>query len=208
MNKQLSNHAGRSANSGGESYQRVQAPQGGVHERYAAIIGIVAVGVLTVVGLAAVIMRQHQTPVSSRQYPAVDRVPCQSSDPSGMHIHAHVTIYLNGKRIPIPQSIGIAPDGSCLYWLHTHDASGIIHIEAPRGSSFTLGTFLDIWGQQFQQLGYPRQLSDPDGWYPYVDGKLVSSGMRSIPLVSHTLITLAYNSPGVTPDTNYPWDDL
>ena len=54
----------------------------------------------------------------------------------------------------VPQYIGFAPNlaGGCLYWIHTHDASGIIHIEAPdinppQGGPYTLGMLFDIWGQ-------------------------------------------------------------
>jgi hypothetical protein len=30
--------------------------------------------------------------------------------------------------------------------LHTHDTSGIIHVESPTVRSFTLGEFVDLWG--------------------------------------------------------------
>ncbi len=179
-----------------------------VRVRPSTTIGLIAVGVLVVVGLVSVIIRQHQTPATSVMYPAVDHIPCQHTEQGGAHFHAHVTIYINGKRILIPANIGIAPDGSCLYWLHTHDDSGVIHIEAPTGSSFTFGNFLDIWEQRFRQLGYPDQFADPAGWQVYVNGKPLSGDFRRIPLHSHLLMTLAYHSPGVQPDTNYDWNGL
>jgi hypothetical protein len=168
---------------------------------------MVAIGALVVVGLVFVIIRTHQTAVRSAVYPTIDGIPCQSSDQTGMHIHAHVTIYINGKRVPIPADIGIAPDGSCGYWIHTHDASGIIHIEAPADSAFVLGNFLDIWSGQFRQRGYPSQLADPAGWQMYLGGKHVTGAMGSIPLQRHALITLTYNSPQAPPDTSYDWGD-
>jgi hypothetical protein len=208
MDKQLFLQEANSEGGREEPQRREEALQGRAHARCTTLISTIAVGVLVVVGLVAVVIRQHQTPVTSTVYPTINHVPCQSADPSGIHIHAHVTIYINGKRIPIPAHIGIAADGSCLYWLHTHDASGIIHIEAPVGSSFTFGNFLDIWRQQFQQLGYPSQFSDPVGWQAFVEGNVVTSAVQDIPLESHAVITLAYNSPGVIPDTSYPWDGL
>lgn len=207
MNQQLSNRAGRSATGREESHQRGQVPPGGVHARFPAILGIIMTSVLMIVGLVAVAVRQHQSSVTSTVYAAIDHIPCRSDDPRGMHIHAHLTIYISGKRTPVPGNIGIAPDGSCLYWLHTHDTSGIIHVEAPTGSSFTLGNFLDIWSHRFRQLGYPAQLSDPAGWQAYVNGLRVTGDLYSIRLSSHALITLTYNSPGVTPDTSYAWGD-
>lgn len=37
--------------------------------------------------------------------------------------------------------------GTCFYWLHTHAADGIIHIESPVQRTYTLGDFFDEWGQ-------------------------------------------------------------
>jgi hypothetical protein len=50
----------------------------------------------------------------------------------------------------IPPQIGIIPD-KCIYWLHTHDGTGIIHIESPIKRDFTLGQFFDIWAKKFEQ---------------------------------------------------------
>jgi hypothetical protein len=168
---------------------------------------VIGVAALAVAGLIYFVVAQNQTPANAA-YPPVDSVSCQSTEQGGTHVHAHVTIYMNGKQTPLPANVGIAPDGSCLYWLHTHDGTGVIHIEAPANVSVTFGDFLDIWEQRFQQLGYPGQLSDSTGWQVYVNGKPFTGDFHKIPLQSHTLITLAYNSPGVQPDTNYNWNGL
>ncbi len=170
-------------------------------------IGLIAVSVLVLVGLVSLVRGYARTPVKL-VYPAIDHIPCQSHEQSPIHFHVHVTIYINGKRTPIPADVGIAPDGSCSYWLHTHDESGVIHSETPAGVAVTLGNFLAIWEQQFRRLGYPSQFSDPAGWQVYVNGKPFPGDMQTIALHSHLLITLAYNSPGVKPDTNYEWNGL
>ncbi len=113
-----------------------------------------------------------------------DNVPCLSAmyggpHPPGYHVHAFVGIYYNGTEAALPDGLGFAdPSGDgtfngisnwtqyaynpsdhskpgCYYEMHTHDASGIIHIEsatAPsgdqRGTLYTLGDFLAIWGIQ------------------------------------------------------------
>jgi hypothetical protein len=74
--------------------------------------------------------------------------------------------------------------------------------------SVTLGNFLDIWSQRFRHTGYPGQLSDVIGWQTYVNGKPFTGDMHAVILRSHLLITLAYNSPAVKPDTTYNWDGL
>ncbi len=35
--------------------------------------------------------------------------------------------------------------------IHTHDASGKIHIESPEPRDFTLGDFFAVWGKTFSQ---------------------------------------------------------
>jgi hypothetical protein len=171
------------------------------------IFVIIGVAALAVAGLVYFVVAQSQTPANTA-YPPIDTVSCDSLEHSDFHIHAHVTIYVDGNKVPIPAQVGIAPDGSCLYWLHTHSSDGVIHIEAPNGFSITLKNFLDIWEQRFQQLGYPSQLDQPGGWQVYVNGKPFTGDLRTIPLQSHTLITLAFNSPGVQPDTSYNWNGL
>jgi hypothetical protein len=172
---------------------------------------IIAVGVLAIAFLVYFVVRQSQSPIrttANAAYPPTDSISCDNNEHADFHIHAHVSMYINGQRVTVPGNIGIAPDSSCLYWLHTHSNDGVIHIEAPTGHSFTLGNFLDIWGKRFLQLGYPSQLDQTDGWQVYVDGKLFAGDFHTIPLQSHALITLAYNSPGVPPDTNYNWNGL
>jgi hypothetical protein len=110
--------------------------------------------------------------------------------------------------MPIPQNLGIASDQSCLYWLHTHDTSGVIHVEAPNQQVFTLGTFFKEWSEVFPQLQYPVQLSSNDGWKVYVNGKPYTGDFHKIELSAHTLITMAYQSPNAVPDTVYNWGDL
>ncbi len=77
------------------------------------------------------------------------------------HIHFHVSLFVNGSRTALPDTIGIrnpgpevngfTTSGSCFYHLHTHDAAGLIHVEAPAVASYTLGQFFDIWGQPLSQ---------------------------------------------------------
>jgi hypothetical protein len=64
-----------------------------------------------------------------------------------MHIHPHLTIFINGQEQVIPALIGLTPAG----WepLHTHDTSGTIHVESPVVQDFHLSDFFAIWGQPF-----------------------------------------------------------
>jgi len=162
-----------------------------------------------------------QTPVQS-EYPAIDGISCDSSAHTNFHIAAHLAIYINGQQVDIPNGIGAAPDYSCLYWLHTtinnsptastirkiakNLQKGVIYVEAPAEQAFTLGNFLDIWSHRFSIMGYTSVLDQMGpGWQVYVNGKPYSGDFHTIPLTSHALITLAYNTTGVQPDTVFPW---
>lgn len=146
--------------------------------------------------------------VANPSYPSVDGIYCDAGEQLAYHIHAHVSIYINGKQSLIPQLTGIAPDGSCYYWLHTHDTSGVIHIESPTEHTYTFGNFLDEWSARFSSLGYPPELDFTTGWQVWVNGKPYTGSFRNIPLTAHALITMAYDSPGVKPDTTYAWNGL
>jgi hypothetical protein len=145
--------------------------------------------------------------VVNPSYPPVDGIYCDSLEQSTVHYHVYLVMYINGTQTPLPSQVGIAPDGSCLYWLHTHDSSGIIHIESPANRTFTFGNFLDEWSQHFSSLGYPSQLNSAN-WQVWVNGKVYNGDMHNIVLKAHEIITLAYNSPGVKPVTSYNWNGL
>lgn len=141
-------------------------------------------------------------------YPVVNNIACQTNEQVAYHVHAHLSMYINGQAVQIPQNLGIASDQSCFYWLHTHDTTGVIHIEAPSQQVFTLGTFFKEWNNVYPQLQYPVQLSDTTGWKVYVNGKPYKGDFNNIDLTAHELITMTYQSPNAPIDTIYNWGDL
>src|SRR4030095_7701535 len=71
----------------------------------------------------------------------VDGIEGSSREMLNVHIHAHLSLFFKGEQIAVPYGIGIVKPfrvengfvgvGNGIYWLHTHDATGIIHIESP-----------------------------------------------------------------------------
>jgi hypothetical protein len=84
---------------------------------------------------------------SSTNAPVISDISCDTMEHFKTHIHAHLDIFINGEAYPVPSNIGIIPN-QCIYWLHTHDDTGVIHIESPEDRTFTLGEFFDIWGEK------------------------------------------------------------
>ncbi|MEO7191424.1 MAG: hypothetical protein ABI051_10245 [Vicinamibacterales bacterium] len=119
-----------------------------------------------------------------------------------VHIHAHLSLFFKGEQIAIPYGVGIVKPlrvengfvggGNGIYWLHTHDATGIIHVESPDTRKYTLGQFFDIWGQSLRT----SEVAGLRGAVrAFVDGKSFSGNPRSIVLAPHAQITLEVGSP-------------
>jgi hypothetical protein len=174
------------------------------------ITGIISALVVVALGTTIVLLARQGSSAASDNpnYAPIDGIACQSNEQLAYHIHAHLTMYVNGQQFALPANIGIASDQSCFYWLHTHDTSGVIHIESPDQRTYTLGTFFQEWSTRFPQIQYPTELDSTAGWQVYVDGKPYKGDFHAITLDAHKLITLAYNSPGVKPDTTYAWQGL
>jgi hypothetical protein len=140
----------------------------------------------------------------------VDGIGCQSSEQILFHIHAHLTIFVNGSPRQVPAGIGIpgaraqstatgpfVDSGKCFYWLHTHATDGIIHTESPVQRTYVLGDFFDEWGQP---LG-PGQVGPARGPVTAIyNGRLYQGNPRDIPLTRHAQIQLEVGTPLVAPE--------
>src|SRR3990172_7805977 len=56
-------------------------------------------------------------------------IPCEPGEQLVYHVHAHLAIRIRGVAEVVPTVIGLRE--TCVYWLHTHATSGLIHLEAP-----------------------------------------------------------------------------
>jgi hypothetical protein len=117
------------------------------------------------------------------------------------HVHAHLAIYINGTPKLLPYGVGIVgpyqlqqtadgpfvAGGSKYYWLHTHDESGIIHIESPQQRGFTLGNFFDIWHQPLSA----SQVGPATGTVTaFLNGGKFTGNPRNLPLSAHAVLQL------------------
>jgi hypothetical protein len=142
---------------------------------------------------------------------AIDGISCQSAEQTVFHIHTHLTIFVNGQQRQVPAGIGIPgavaqptsagafiDSGSCFYWLHTHAADGIIHIESPVQRTFTLGDFFDEWGQPLSA----SQVGPAKGPVTaIVNGRVWQGNPRNVPLGSHENLQLEVGTPRLAPET-------
>ena len=141
----------------------------------------------------------------------IDGITCQAGESVLFHIHAHLTIFVDGTPRQVPAGIGIAPPlevqetplgafvarASCFMWLHTHSADGIIHTESPVTRIYTLGNFYDIWGQPLSR----RQVGPARGKVTaFFNGRMFTGDPRRIPLLAHAQIQLDVGRPLIGPD--------
>ncbi len=144
------------------------------------------------------------TTSTSRQ---VDGIRCAPVEQLKYHIHAHLQVYVDGQPRQLPGAIGIlgpVNQGSqsgafygasqCYYWLHTHTADGIIHIESPSPTYYTLGAFFDEWGQP---LGSGVVATAHGPVTAFVNGRRWTKSIRDIPLRPHAVVQLDVGHPVV-----------
>jgi hypothetical protein len=140
---------------------------------------------------------------------SVDGISCLAGEQLVFHIHVHLTVFIDGSARQVPGGIGIVapqsastPDGafvangSCFYWLHTHAADGIVHIESPVRRIYTLGDFFDIWGQA---LSADRIGSARGAVVAFYNGRRYARDPRQIPLSAHAQIQLEIGRPPAAP---------
>lgn len=115
-------------------------------------------------------------------------------DGGSVHLHAALSLYANGERIGVPANIGIDParPPEEMAGLHTHDDSGLLHVEA--GDDATLGQFFRVWGVPLssRRLGPYRV----DGGKPlrmWVDGR-PSRAFGNLALADGQEIVVAYGA--------------
>src|SRR3954453_14299809 len=134
------------------------------------------------------------------------------------HVHAHLDVFVNGKRVVVPAGIGInikdpgvktfrdTPDGSKAYGgielcaervispLHTHDNTAILHTESASPGPNRLGQFFTQWGVGLSRTcvgGYCR----PSSIEFFVNGKRYPGDPRAILLTDRKEIAIVIGTP-------------
>lgn len=173
----------------------------------AAVCGLLAVGGTTALfvfaggegrGSAAVAkgpFSQHYAGLEQRRKAA--RIPTMMETMgSSAHFHPTLRLYANGKALTVPANIGIDPhrDGMQMAGLHTHDASGTIHVEGVEKAN--LGKLFDIWGVRFSRdrLG-PYRRTATETLRMWVDGK-PSTAFERLGLRDGQRIVVSFGAKG------------
>lgn len=136
-------------------------------------------------------------------------LPPLEAESSVVHYHAHLDVIVDGRPVTVPALIGIDEGARRISPLHTHDPSGVLHIEAPGQDSFTLAQLFTEWDVRLTQncLG---SLCTGNGngkaLALYVDGKQRSGDPSTLVLAKHQEIALVYGDTNASPAVPSSYD--
>ena len=136
-------------------------------------------------------------------YVAAAGLPCLGTEMLEVHYHAHLDINVNGNPVVVPQYLGFVAEGNQvagLAPLHTHDNTGIIHIENSVPATFYLGQVFIEWGVKFTPacLG-PYCASKGKELAVFLDGKRYKGDPTKLVLKKHEEIAVEYGATGKLP---------
>jgi hypothetical protein len=196
--------------------ERIEAAREARRRRRRVILAAVSGGVAVVVGgsLAVAAGHQgsghHQTPAARAAWPrpadTADRaraigLSVAPMEGTARHCHAHLDILIDDRPVSVPAGLGIATSGQEMAELHTHDTTGVLHVEAPTtGKRYVLGQLFTEWGLHLDatdlgglKTGGGRTLT------AYVDGRRQSGDPANIELAPHREIALVYGPASARP---------
>ncbi len=144
----------------------------------------------------------------------VDGVQCQSIAQLAYTAYAHLQVYVEGRSVALPGGIGLVgvktkatshgllfTPKTCMYWLHTRAADGIIQVQSPVRRAYTLGVLFKIWNQPLSS----DQIATAHGHITAtVNGRRWSGDPSAIPLTEHEDIQIAVGTP-VPPYAAVDW---
>jgi len=132
-------------------------------------------------------------------------LPALQAEGQVLHIHQHLDLFVDGRKVTVPANVGIDPSGAFISDLHTHDTTGIVHVESPTEQQFTLGQFFAVWAVPLSatQIGSLKG----ERVRTWVDGKPVNADPTRIILAAHQEIVLAYGAAPKTVPSKYDFPE-
>ncbi|WP_322404705.1 hypothetical protein [Massilia luteola] len=163
---------------------------------------IVLAPTYTEISATVTFSRPHWPAWSHSGTAVVDGVGCAKNE--NYHIHALLSVYQDGVRLALPESIGRG--SGCAYEMHTHDGSGVMHVETDVPKVFTLGQFFALWGQPLSAAAVAGLPGKPT--YYIVDKEKVTRvtvDPSTITLDAHREIVIVTGTPP-TQVPRYDWN--
>ncbi len=113
-------------------------------------------------------------------------LPMLGEEKLAVHYHAHLDVLVDGQAVPVPAGLGIDQVRQLIAPLHTHDGSGIVHVESATDVPFTLGQVFTEWGQPLRANAVgPVALGSGRVLRVYRNGQAVTGDPAALVLHGH-----------------------
>ncbi|TML36973.1 MAG: hypothetical protein E6G27_18245 [Actinobacteria bacterium] len=153
-------------------------------------------------------------------------LPAFKSEQLFFHVHAHLDVFVDGKATVVPAGIGIGGDPNarvgtqngqvvaglvggqcshpCISPLHTHDESGVLHVENDKERQITLGQLFTEWGVRFSSDCVGGYCAPDKAHKVFVGGQEVTGDPSSIVLKNLTEIAVVIGTPPPQIPSSFP----
>jgi hypothetical protein len=186
---------------------RAQAQRSERRRRLIAVVVGIVVAAALIVGFITLGAKKQPGPNTPLAFPAPVGAEVKTAvESAGLqvlgqemlqyHIHSHLQVSDNGTDVTVPANIGIQ-QGVGLSPLHTHDSTGVIHVESETKGDYTLGQFFKEWNVPLMSTCIGPKCADATHELKvYVDGKPFTGDPNTITLANHEDISVAYLDKG------------
>jgi hypothetical protein len=116
-----------------------------------------------------------------------------------LHFHAHIDVFVDGKKVKVPAQVGINPGAGYLTELHTHADNGVIHIEAQKSRDFTVGQFFAEWAVYLDA----HRIGGYSGMTWYLNGKQQTGNPAALIFKPHQEIAFVVGKPPAKIPSSY-----
>ena len=136
-------------------------------------------------------------------------IPALKVEGTGQDLHAYLLISVHGKPATVPPLIGVngreeagrIVDDGFVSPLHTHDATGLIHVHAHDQRPYTVGEIFDVWGVRFTEDCLAGYCAEGDNRLRvYVNGEEADDA-RATRLANQQVIVVVFGTEAEVPSS-------
>ncbi|MBV8385174.1 MAG: hypothetical protein JOZ68_13075 [Acidimicrobiia bacterium] len=165
-------------------------------------------------------------PDDAIQRVAAAGLPAFKSEQLFYHVHAHLDVYVDGHATVVPAGLGIGGDPNavvqtqngqlvaglvggkcsqpCISPLHTHDESGVLHVENDKERQINLGQLFTEWGVRFTTDCVGSYCAPDKPYKVYVNGQPFTGDASTVVLKNLEEIAVVIGTPPATIPNAFP----